>query len=432
MKRIWIVILVSSFVTLSAQQVTKQKEVDAVTYRQWQQKDWQNLIITGKKAQAENIDFSLLDYRMGIAYYHLKKYLKAIPFFEKVYLKQPQDTVLQEYLYYSYLFSDRLNEARITTRNMPENLRRKLHLKSKKSLIDALYFNAKYDFALDNVYPAKTNEQVLQNSPDIQSWQSIGLQHTISKHLTLYHSFSYLTTQNRIQTNEVSFPQKYNEDIRQFEYYALANYHYKNTWNLMLGGHLIALNLEATNPDYDSSNPQSKRFLYIKHRQSFLIVAGVNKSYDIYRFFLSYSISNIGSEKQIQPELGTGVYPFANNRLYLETKLTGLLDNTTDKPAWAVTESITWRPGAKMLVNAFGSYGSLRHYHEYIGLIVFNDNDRSLWRTGINLSYALTEKLWLSVLYKQNLKMNTFYVDNRKNNLRYFKKMFNLGVFYEF
>ncbi len=431
MKRILVVILVLSFTTLSAQQGVKQQEIDTVTYRQWQQKDWHNLIQTGKQAQAEGIDFMLLNYRMGIAYYHLKKYLKAIPYFEKVYDEQPQGSVLKEYLYYAYLFSDRLNDARILTENMPPELLKKIQIKAKNTLVEAVTIDAKYDFDLDNIYKANAGENVLQTSTDKQTWESVGLKHLIGKRWTLYHAFSYLTTHNRIQTDGYEFPLHYNEDIRQFEYYALVNYHYKNAWDFMLSGHLITLDLKAPNPDYDSGDPQSDSLLYDLQRQSLLVLVGVRKSIDIYRLFLTYSVSNIGGEKQMQPELGAGVYPFANNRLYLETKLTGLFDNTTDKPTWAVTENITWRPATKMLVNTFVSYGSLRHYHDYNGLIVYNDNDRSLWRAGINLSYAIAGKLWLSILYKQNMKVNTFFVNYNENKLKYMKKLINLGVFYQ-
>ena len=431
MKRILVVILVLNFATLSAQQLTKQQEVDAVTYRQWQQKDWQNLIKTGKKTQAKGIDFLLLDYRMGIAYYHLKKYLKAIPYFEKVYDEQPQDTVLQEYIYYAYLFSDRVHDAKILSKNMPPELLKKLQLKAKNPVVDAISVNTKYDFTLDNVYQPKSGEYVDQTSAGRQSWQSIGLQHLIGKRWTFNHSFSYLTTRNRVQTVTYPLPDHYEEDIRQFEYYAIVNYHSKKTWDLMLGGHLIALNLKAPNPDYNSSDPQSSVLLYDLQRQSFLAIAGVSKAWDIYRFFLSYSISNIGGEQQMQAETGAGIYPFANNRLYLETKLTGLLDNVSNKLAWAVTESVSWRPTSKIFVNAFGSFGSLRHYHDYNGLIVYNDNDQSLWRTGINLSYAITGKLWLSVLYKQNMKVNTFWVNYNENELKYMKKLINLGVLFQ-
>ena len=432
MKRILVVILVMSVASIPAQEMTKLKEIDAVTYRQWQQKDWQNLIRTGQKAQAEGIDFLLLDYRMGIAYYQLKKYLKAIPYFEKVYYEQPQNIVLQEYLYYAYLFSDRIYDAGILIKNMPVELLQKLHLKAKNHLIDAVSFNIKYDFNLDNIYHPESGESVIQTSADRQSWQSIGLQHSIGKRWTLYHTFSYLTTRNRIQTDSSVFPRHYYEDIRQFEYYVLINFHYKNAWDLMLGGHLVALNLEAPNPDYDSNNPQSSTFLYDLQRQSFLGIAGIGKGIDIYRFFLTYSISDIGGEKQMQTEFGAGIYPFANNRLYLETKLTGLFDNMSDRPDRAVTENISWRPTAKIFVNIFGSYGSLRHYHDYNGLIIFNDNDRSLWRAGISLSYAVNGKLWLSFLYKQNMKENTFLINNSENEFKYLKKLVNLGVLYQF
>ena len=74
---------------------------------------------------------------MGIAYYELKNYRKAIPLFEKIIKQTPEDITAIEYLYYSYLLSGRKEDARILTLKFNSEMRDKLNVYNNE-LIDAV------------------------------------------------------------------------------------------------------------------------------------------------------------------------------------------------------------------------------------------------------------------------------------------------------
>jgi hypothetical protein len=65
------------------QEVVNTQSVDQKTYTLYLNKQWKELIEAGNLAKKNNIDFYYLQYRMGIAYYELKRYRKAITFLKK-------------------------------------------------------------------------------------------------------------------------------------------------------------------------------------------------------------------------------------------------------------------------------------------------------------------------------------------------------------
>ena len=97
---------------IQSQETISYPIVNIETYNLYLKSDWSALIKTGKRALKNNIDFYYLQVRMGIAYYELKKYRKAIPYFENARKQNSDDELIKEYLYYSYLFSGRVDDAR--------------------------------------------------------------------------------------------------------------------------------------------------------------------------------------------------------------------------------------------------------------------------------------------------------------------------------
>ncbi len=108
------------------------QEVDIETYNLYIAKKWNELIEVGKQSKREGVDFYYLKVRMGIAYYSLGKYRKAIPFFEKAFNKNIKDEFVGEYLYYSYLFGGRGTDANAFLQMMPDEFVSRLGLSRPK------------------------------------------------------------------------------------------------------------------------------------------------------------------------------------------------------------------------------------------------------------------------------------------------------------
>ena len=129
------------------------RELDSLTYQQYLNKDYKNLIETGKKAREQHINFYYLNYRTAIAYYELKNYAKAAEFYRKTLAETPDDPILQESLYYSYLLSGQKENAAIVARSLAPHTQ--VTIGYKPSSVDYISLSGGY----------MTND----NTPDIRS-----------------------------------------------------------------------------------------------------------------------------------------------------------------------------------------------------------------------------------------------------------------------
>ncbi|MCX6268797.1 MAG: hypothetical protein NTW16_15835, partial [Bacteroidetes bacterium] len=82
-----------------------------VTYRCYLDKKWDSVILVGKQALRQDIDYYYLRVRMGIAYFEKAAYFPAATHLKKARQFNSDDPVIASYLYYAYLYSNRVEEA---------------------------------------------------------------------------------------------------------------------------------------------------------------------------------------------------------------------------------------------------------------------------------------------------------------------------------
>ncbi|NSW46074.1 MAG: hypothetical protein HPY79_09710 [Bacteroidales bacterium] len=90
---------------------------DTLTYRLYNQNQWDSVIFHGKNAINQGIDYYYLRMRIGIAYYSLKQYSQALEHFFKAKEYNSND-IVNEYIYYSYLYSGQIRKAYYFTKEM--------------------------------------------------------------------------------------------------------------------------------------------------------------------------------------------------------------------------------------------------------------------------------------------------------------------------
>ena len=146
MRFLKILLLFISF-SSTAQQLTY-RTADTITYSQFIKKHYHELKIIGKIALQQKIDFYYLRMRLGIAYYEQKNYEKALLHFEKAIAMNPADTTAQEYLYYTYLFSGRQEDAGTFASKLSADMQKRLHYKKKN--IEAIAIEAGF-LLTDNI-----------------------------------------------------------------------------------------------------------------------------------------------------------------------------------------------------------------------------------------------------------------------------------------
>ena len=117
----WLILLT----VVHGQAVMNFTSLDKQTYELYLDKNWKDLISLGKNGLEKGFDYFYLRMRIGIAYYELANYHRAIPHFRKAQLFNSKDQFANEYLYYSYLFRDPMQTLSIYRKNLRQSSKRK-------------------------------------------------------------------------------------------------------------------------------------------------------------------------------------------------------------------------------------------------------------------------------------------------------------------
>ncbi len=180
--------------SLGAQPQWRFQEVNAKTLAYFYKKNWAGLIQYGEKSIQKGMDFYGLRYRLGVAYYEQKDYWRSTRHFENTLRFNRGDYYAQEYLYYSYLFTGRENDALLLSKEFNRNLKKKIGIKKFKPL-NFIYLES------------GIKSSNLRDSIGNLYYGTIGIEHRIGYRLKVYHAFSYLN-QNYLGT-----------ELNQYEYY---------------------------------------------------------------------------------------------------------------------------------------------------------------------------------------------------------------------
>ncbi|MGD0712113.1 MAG: tetratricopeptide repeat protein [Bacteroidales bacterium] len=171
--------------------------IDQKTYGFANYGEWDSVIHYGKLGLANNIDYFYLRLRLGEAYYYKQNYATSIKHFEKALKSNSGDTNIQKFLYYSYLFSGKENDARYLGAMMTDGTKKDVHFKKDISLKD-VYFETGRAYSNNITQNGNIKMEGSENiggNADLTnniSYVHLGLDINIGKWLTIYPGVSYI------------------------------------------------------------------------------------------------------------------------------------------------------------------------------------------------------------------------------------------------
>jgi len=221
MKKNFLILLFGfSFVGFS--QITN---FETETYKLYIDQNWESLIKVANRAKEQKSSSYAIDYRLAEAYYYDRNYFDSAEEFEYITQKyQIKNDIILEYLYYSYLFSGRQQDALLVAKEFPFHLQQKTGAK-KIEIIDFLSaeggqkLSAKKDFGIENLtyfnvglgnqfgYGVKMQHaftSISQNFIDFDYTQKeyyTNLRIQLAKGLTLIPAFHYINTNEKNQSS---------------------------------------------------------------------------------------------------------------------------------------------------------------------------------------------------------------------------------------
>jgi len=206
------------FIGLSTLVFSQEKDLEKITRDLYLTGDWESLTDLSEKINSDHFVTYEIEYRLAVAYYSTGNYFDSAEQFEHIISKYNiKNDLINEYLYYSYLFSGRQQDALLVAKDFPFHLQVKTATKKYRFIDDisaegGLKLSSSKDLGIDNLtyfsggigqqlgYRTKLNHAFTNITQDYidfnykqkEYYGSIRFQ--ISKGLTLIPSYHYANT----------------------------------------------------------------------------------------------------------------------------------------------------------------------------------------------------------------------------------------------
>jgi len=302
---------------------------DKLTYQQFTENKWEELIKTGKESIEQGIDYYYLRVRLGIAYYNQKNYHQSIYQLEKALKINSTEDYIKEYLYYSYLYSGRTKEAqKYCIKDNP---------KLPKNNICKDYFIQSIDFSISS--QSNLNESELhvddiafdegsQYIPLQTNFYGFGLTHKITQWLSATHSIgrvnlTYLELTKYMDIATFNNNYKVQENL----YYLSLLGRIAKNWYFNAGMHRIG-NQYFVDQEVVRRGQATTETITVNDND-YVFFGSVHKQLPLFDLIASVSNSTLNNSKQWQEDFSLRYFPFGNLHVYLFGKLS-ILQHTND------------------------------------------------------------------------------------------------------
>jgi len=392
-KQVITIVLLWLVTTVNAQKAPLSfKQVDSTTYALYLKQDWKSVIELGKQARTEGIDFYYLKVRMGIAYFKEHKMLHAVQFLEEANAINSFDAVVQEYLYYAYIYSGLILESRLFYEKMNKTLKDAINL--DLPFVTDLSFNVLATNNLDY------NELLVSNSDaesgDIRfipkNYQifSLAMSHPLSKRVNLHHQLSVMPT-NSVQ-QEISSGSLDNQTYKGSEsrYYvditiSLGNRWYLDTYLHFISGKFDNLNGENTTISVGNGSQILTTSSSATLKYNDVVFGGaISKASYFIRNSINISVSNINGLNQFQAGYSMELYPLGSTLLVPFGAIQYQNQDPDSNVIFTGGLSVT---SGNMLITGFGTVGNINNFVANKGAIIYNQPAKALNEFGATLQY---------------------------------------------
>ena len=452
-------------------------KLDSITFADYTNKNWEGVIHYGNIAIENNIDYYYLRIRMGIAYFNLEKYLLAANNLQKALEFNKNDALAQLYLYDTYIILGKTSKAyklskyfAATTMDLLLQKRKVIefvdivggYMFSNNNKNNKIFLDIKGDTLVgsSDFYGNKSVFNFAANinlTPSISMFASYTNLHveknTYTQHYEVPLKFDSVTNeiwgyQNYYSLDTLHYFNKYSKVVKQNEYYLNSRFQFNKGWAVTAFGNLIFINSPKFNPVVDTvtnnyinyqindSEPvlfeyQYAKLHYTKTDTSYIsFIAGVNIEKDFNNITLNLfaTMSSLNNNKQNQIGGSCSYYFNSQASVYGNT---GLLWFSQQQKQQRNTDNrfiITQKLGGKLLSNLWSeaefTYGDLRNVNVNNGSVVYNQSDKTIFSTGINLRLLLTNHIEFNIYYKY-IKYEGFFATNTEPTISKSSNTFN-------
>lgn len=376
--------------------------LDRSTYEFYVNKNWKNLIDCGKQGLNNGFDYYYLRMRMGIAFYELNQYRKAIPHFHKALKFSDKSPLALEYLYYSYLFSGRTSDSRFLVSQFPNSLKNNLSVEKKTgfhafSIDNTFQWNPDFSEAesfIDGVNPTVDGYQLAERNLNLLS---IRFNHQLGYRLSIQHGYGFLSKIRNIAIlNDVS-PEIYSDDrFRQFQVFLLGNYLVSRGFDLNLTVHYLNLRPRIYQEVVVPGGPGSATYeSSVVNQHNWVGYFSGNIHFGLLTLSAGAGVSNLNGLNQVQKDLSVVFYPIGNLNFYTVSKVIhqgNYYQNRSYDRHFIFDQTIGFKTFNPLWVEITGALGNIANFFDYNGTVIYNDLNPIKFKTGISFLVPFVKK----------------------------------------
>jgi hypothetical protein len=450
MKKSSLLFLIISFApgVVSAVEKLDFRTVDELTYRFYTEQKWDSVIMIGKKALKQDIDYYYLRVRMGISYFEKQEYFPAITHLKKARNFNSGDPFVTDYLYRSYLYSNRSEEAQLLKAKIPRDTRGTPD--SKTGFVEQIHFEGGYTLSSgrspDNLSDLMGKDSIYgeQDLYGNNLYGNLCLKLRISSRVGLSLAYNYLSFNKTkyIQYGHFedqflgiadsswgknylySFPwsihdTSFSYKVNQNELYMGATIILPAGFKIMPAFHFLHVGYTLTNASYSTKTVRDTafytsfdstyhtfsfpRYLYSFDQKdtsfnNYLVGLRITKDLDIFNLGLSGSWSDLNNKTQFQAGVLLTYYPLGNLNLYGTTTITGFFEKKDNR--LLLSQVVGGKITPWMWLEGNFYWGDYTNANIYNGSVVYNNSDIIDYRAGAKLVFTVGKHLQLSLIYQ--------------------------------
>ncbi len=450
MRKLHLLIFLSlvSIVTWSQKNIKlKESFVDSASYVYFTKVKHKELVELTHKALSEGIDSYFLRVRTGVSYFNKNEFYMASIHLRKALEYYPSDMYTKEFLFYSYLYMENIEDAKLIIAKMPFSYQEfyMKQIKFQKSFIfESGYQFTNYSNKQDSsVFLAKDTKDTSLHGNGIYAesdrmksilYYQFGFSYPISKRIKAYSGLS-LVQNNREQhiytktyvwdAINLALTPSINDvaksyTLSQYQAYTGLSITLPKNFNLQVGGQYMYYSQTKMKASYDSTTFNYSYADYKVFKGNFVTNISLSKNFGkiIPTISLGYNYIDAISITQYSSQLN--YLPFGNFNLNISAGLGLSKDRSNTRTVYFA--KIGGKLTEKLWYETYFYGGNLKYFTEGNAYVVYNISDIITMKSGLNLTYYLSQKLNFGLRYdvlKRESSYDRYYSTKKSTFMTY-------------
>lgn len=376
-------------------------ELDSLTYIQYQNGQWNELIKTGNQALSAGFDYYYLRMRMGIAWFMLERYRLAANHFERALSFNSADPVAFGYLQKCYAWSGMETEAAYMNKRFPYAAK---STGEKNQIIRDAIFLTGFSFSeSDNKLPGLnlSGDAGIYGEVNLSGnmfFMHAGINYSPRPDLLWFLGFTntQLAKHQRIVAVGLDTINR-SYTLLQNQVYASVPVHLAKGWQIAPALNLVRITDRPVMVSYDTLNLRYIVDTASSSQTNYVASLKAMKNLTYLGLGASFGFSHMPVSDQLQMSFEINTYPFANLNLYTFSRVSAIYINGRFYNHFKQTiggRIINWL----WLQGSFHG-GELKAAHDENGLLFFNTAGKIISRSTATAYILSGDKFVIRIEY---------------------------------